>query len=79
VTAATKKVPALTVLGGCAMGGVHAGGMGDAEEGRLVAAPAASLRPSAERNPLIREKPRMNGAPGAESRSRYKALRLAAF
>ena len=46
------------------MGGVYAGGMGDAEAGRLVAAPAASLRPSAERNPLIREKPRMNGAPG---------------
>jgi hypothetical protein len=34
------------------------------EEGNSVVSPAASLRPSAEWNPLIREKPRMNGAPG---------------
>ena len=45
-------------------GGGLRGRPGGMEEGRLVAAPAASLRPSAERNPLIREKPRMNGAPG---------------
>jgi len=39
------------------------GVLGGAEEGRLVVAPAAALRPSAERNPSIRMKPRMNGAP----------------
>ena len=33
------------------------------EEDRLVVAPAASLRPPAEWNPLIRMKSRMNGAP----------------
>jgi hypothetical protein len=38
---------------------------GGVEEGRLVVAPAASLRPSAERNPPIRMKPRMDGAPGS--------------
>jgi hypothetical protein len=42
-------------------------GMGGIEEGNLVVAPAASLRPSAERNPLIRLKPRMNGAPGIDA------------
>ena len=42
------------------VGGVGAG----VEEGRLAAAPAASLRPSAEWNLLVRMKPRMNGAPG---------------
>jgi hypothetical protein len=45
-------------------------GVGGVEEGRLVVAPAASLRPSAEWNPLIREKPRMNGAPGVSGEQR---------
>ena len=48
---------------GCFLG-VRVSSFGWWEEGRLVAAPAASLRPSAERNPLIRVKPRMNGAHG---------------
>jgi hypothetical protein len=39
---------------------------GGVEEGRLVVAPAASLRPSAERNPPIRMKPRMDGAPATQ-------------
>ena len=39
------------------------GGGAGVEEGRLVAAPAAPLGPSAEWNPPIRMKPRMDGAP----------------
>jgi hypothetical protein len=49
----------LRVVGGDGMGGI--------EESNLVVAPAASLRPSAERNPLIRMKPRMKGAPGTQT------------
>jgi hypothetical protein len=41
-----------------------AGGMNSAEESNLVVSPAAALRPSAEWSPPIREKPRMDGAPG---------------
>jgi hypothetical protein len=54
------------VLRSCADSGrlrvVGGGGMGGIEESNLVVAPAAPLRPSAEREPLIRMKPRMNGA-----------------
>ena len=39
-------------------------GGGGVEEGSSVVAPAAALRPSAEWNPPIRMKPRMDGAPG---------------
>jgi hypothetical protein len=38
------------------------------EEGSSVVAPAAALRPSAEWNPPIRMKPRMDGAPGKKPR-----------
>jgi len=48
-------------------------GLGRVEEGRLVASAAGLLRPAAARNPLIRMKPRMNGAPG---RTNYDSQRM---
>jgi hypothetical protein len=61
----------LRVVGGDGMGGI--------EESNLVVAPAASLRPSAERNPLIRMKPRMNGAPGSFRPFGYGAFNISAI
>jgi hypothetical protein len=48
--------------------------MGGMEESRSVVAPAAALLPSAERNPLIRSKPRMDGAPGVREIHAEKRL-----